>query len=127
MEATNNSTPSTKDAELDALWAQFEACEPVMTVEQVDEASMVMFGADAVRTVRAGLFMLTRSGRELMQTMHSDSEMVSVYSELAECVSDRAKRLRDAAEALDTAGTRLRLALCDAADTTANRHESGAA
>lgn len=118
MEATQESTP--QPDELDALWKQFEECQPVLTSEELEETSRMLFATKGVRTVRAGLVMLTKSGRELLDVMHGDPEMVGVFEELAECVKDRAERLRGVADALDTAGTRLSVALCDAGPRAAS-------
>jgi len=112
MEATLESTP--QPDEFDVLWKQFEDCPPVLTPEELEETSRMLFATEGVRTVKAGLVMLTKSGRELLDILHGDAEMVGVFEELAECVKDRAERLRFVAEILDTAQTRLALALCDA-------------
>lgn len=111
MKATPESTR--QPDELDDLWKQFEECQPLLTLDELDEASRMLFAADGVRTVRAGLAMLTKSGRELLEAMHSNPEMVGVFEELAECFKDRANRLRGVADALETAQTRLAVALCD--------------
>lgn len=118
MEATQESTP--QPDELDALWKQFEKCQPVLTSEELEETSRMLFATDGVRTVRAGLVMLTKSGRELLDVMHGDPEMVGVFEELAVCVKDRAQLLRGVADALETAETRLTLALCDAGSRAAS-------
>ena len=102
------------DAELSSLWQQFETCPALMTETELSEIDRMLFATEGRRTVRAGLLMLTQSGRELLDMMHGDPEMVSVYAELAECAKDRATRLRGIADALDTASTRLAMALCDA-------------
>ena len=112
MEATQESTPL--PGELDALWKQFEECPPLLTPEEMEETSRMLFAADGVRTVRAGLVMLTKSGRELLDVLHGDPEMAGAFGELAECIKDRADRLRGVAEALETAEMRLQLVLCDA-------------
>lgn len=118
MEATQESTP--QPDELDTLWKQFEECQPVLTSEELEETSRMLFATEGIRTVRAGLVMLTKSGRELLEVVHGDPEMVSVFEELVECVKDRAQRLRGVADALETAQTRLTLALCDAGPRTAS-------
>lgn len=112
MEATQESTAHADD--FDALWKQFEECQPVLTLDELEETSQMLFDADAVRTVRAGLAMLTKSGRELLGVMHSDPSLAGVFEELSDCIEDRVKRLRGVADALDGAQLRLRLALCDA-------------
>ena len=102
------------DAALKLLFKQFESCRALMTAAEVSKIEQVLFATDGRRTVRAGLFMLTRSGREMLDTMRGAPEMVSVYEELAACATDRAAKLRHIADALDTASARLALALCDA-------------
>jgi hypothetical protein len=111
MEAIHES--SRQPDGLDALWSQFEECQPLLTTEELEEVSRMLFATEGIRTVRAGLTMLTVSGRKLLEVMHGDTEMVGVYEELAECLKDRAARLRSVADSLDTAQARLRLALCD--------------
>ena len=59
MEATQESTAQPDD--LDALWTQFEECQPVLTSEELEETSRMLFATDGIRTVRAGLVMLTKS------------------------------------------------------------------
>lgn len=110
---TSRCTKPPTDFELDALWKQFEECQPMMTIEELEETSRMLFGAGGRRTVRAGLLMLTKSGRDLLKMMRNDSDMVSAFKDLAECAKDRAERMRGVAEALETAALRLGCALCD--------------
>ena len=117
--STSRATKPATDTELDALWQQFETSPALLTDDELSEIDEMMFATEGRRTVRAGLLMLTQSGRELLDKMRGDPEMVEVYSELAECAKDRATRLRGVADALDTASARLALALCDAPPTTA--------
>lgn len=112
MEATQESTPQRQ--ELDELWAQFNECHPLLTLEELEEISRILFATQGIRAIRAGLIMLTQSGREPLEKLHGDPEMVGVYREVAQVAKDRAERLRGVAEALDTARARLLMALCDA-------------
>ena len=102
------------NGELDTLWHQFETSHALPAHNELAQIGRTLCEAEGRRTVRTGLFMLTQSGRELLDRMHSDPELVDVHSELAECARDHATRLRGVADALEAASMRLKLALCDA-------------
>ena len=113
----DDTLPGAEAGELDALWSQFETSPALLSDDEFSEIDKMMFATEGRRTVRAGLLILTQSGRELLDKMRDAPEMVAAYSELAECAKDRATRLRGVAAALETASTRLRIALCDAPPT----------
>ena len=90
----------------DALWTAFLASPAQMTMHEMEEVSRMPFAVEGRRTVRAGLVILTKSGKELLNVMHGDAGMVEFFAELAECAKDRAARLHGVAEALDGAAIR---------------------
>lgn len=108
-----NST-AVSEGELDALWAAFLDAPALLSADKIDKVSRDLFGKDTVRTVRATLLMLTKSGAELLEVMHSDEQMPNVFRELIACGKDHAKHLREVAEVIEAATGRLNLALCDA-------------
>ena len=110
--ATQDCT-STTDAEMDELWSMFEASPAQMTEQDFSEMRRLMFGVEGKRTVSAGLFMLTKSGQDLLELMHQGPDMEEIYTELTECVTNRAALLREVADALDSSAARLSIALCD--------------
>ena len=85
-----------------------------MTEAEVSKIEEVLFSTDGRRTVRAGLFTLTRSGRRMLDDWHGEPEMVGTYKEMAKCATDRAAKLRGIADALDRASARLEFAWCGA-------------
>jgi hypothetical protein len=98
----------------DALWEQFKAAPAAVSDELIEQTSKALFGTEARLAIRAPLLMLTKTGQQLVDHVERDPEMVAVFRELMECAQERAKVLRAAAEMLDTAGFRLRIALCAA-------------
>lgn len=107
-------TPQTDIDKFNLLWEQFETCQPLMTEPERLEINDMLFSTEARRAVTVGLFMLTHTGRTLLDAVHSGPEMVSAFEELAECAQDRAAKFRVIADALDTLSTRLVMALSDA-------------
>jgi hypothetical protein len=105
--------PDHKAAELDALWQQFQHSAPVLTMPEVERASDVLLGTEGARAVRAGLAILTKSGAELLELVHRDADAPKVLAELSAVLDERVGILRAAADTLNTAHTRIALALCD--------------
>lgn len=98
----------------DALWEQFKSAPAAASDQLIALTSKALFGTEARRTIRAPLLMLTKTARELVDLVERDPEMVAVFREVMECAQERAAVLRAAAEMLDMAGSRLRIALCAA-------------
>jgi len=105
MDATHESTP--QPAQLDALLQRFEEFESVMPLRRAKKMSRALSAKGGDSTVRAGLSVLTKSGRELLEEMRADATMVGVLEELAQRIEDRVELLRSAADALEEADTRL--------------------
>ena len=117
---TSRTTKPVTSAELDSMGEEFEALPALMTATDLSEIDRMLDSAEGRITLRAGLLMLTQSGRELLDLMRGAPELVSAYAELAECAKGQARGLRGIADALDTASTRLALALCDSPQPAAS-------
>ncbi|MCQ9373276.1 hypothetical protein NMQ14_03325 [Methyloversatilis sp. XJ19-13] len=102
------------EADPDALWEQFKSTRASASYGLVELTSKALFGAEARRAIREPLLMLTKTEQELADLLERDPEMVAVFREMMGGAQKRATALRAAAEMLDMAGARLRVALCAA-------------
>ena len=120
-EATVNQTPSYLDtpedewseAQLDEFMENFEKLEPSLTDELIgviekDIGSNQPWGPWR----RAGLCVLTRSGKQLAEAIESDRTGALAMAAVMHSAKSYAEQLRRVADLMDTASTRLMVALC---------------
>jgi hypothetical protein len=119
MTTTNPADRAAHDDEEDAaLWAAFLASQAPFGLADAARADANLHGADARRTVRAALAIMTKSGAELAGSAEGDAggDWGAAMRNLADCAGAHARTLRCAAEVLESAALRLHLALCAAPD-----------
>lgn len=98
------------------LWSDFEASPAQIDAPTVEHIEHTFSGKG--RTRRAGLALLTMSGKELAEAVKDRDEAVTL-AEVAICAGEYRKWLVDFARLMETAHVRVSVALCNRDDMEA--------
>lgn len=110
----------------DALAEQLKRQPAQLTQEQMEgiEAAIHKAANDDGIVRRCGLATLARSGADLIQSITADREAAVALAEVERCTRSYASRLRNLADMMDSAATRLLIAGCYREDAEAIRREA---
>ena len=99
--------------ELEKFEQDFESMKPFLTHNVLGEIEQDMGSNQPWGPWRrVGLAFLTRSGEQLIESVESDRDSAVAMAAAVNGTKDYAERLRELAKLMDTASTRLRMALC---------------
>ena len=99
--------------ELENFEQDFESMKPFLTHNVLGEIEQDMGSNQPWGPWRrVGLAFLTRSGEQLIESVESDRDSAVAMAAAVNGTKDYAERLRELAKLMDTASTRLRMALC---------------
>ena len=105
------------DQELEKFEQDFECMKPFLTDDVLGEIEQDMGSNQPWGPWRrVGLAFLTRSGEQLIESVESDRDSAVAMAAAVNGTKDYAERLRELAKLMDTASTRLRMALCSRDD-----------
>jgi hypothetical protein len=100
------------EAFAEKLLSDFDAQPPQITDEQLDEINASFVGLDRRRTRHIALASLARSGAQLIKAVTDDREAAFAMA-IAECSIEKyVADLRQFADLMASAGTRIAVALC---------------
>ncbi len=99
--------------ELEKFEQDFESIKPFLTDDVLGEIEQDMGSNQPWGPWRrVGLAFLTRSGKQLIESVEGDRDGAVAMAAAVNGTGDYAERLRELAKLMDTASTRLRMALC---------------
>ena len=109
-----------QDAWADRFLRKFDKQGPVITGDDVNKIE-AHFRADSGNSQyrRMALIFLTKSGKDLVELAEGDLETGKMLADAAAGISRAAERHRKTAELLETAATRIEVAMCVREDVTA--------
>jgi hypothetical protein len=114
--------PRTQNDELDddafaeKLFRDFDAQPAQLTKEQVDKMEANFTGPSRQRSRRAALATLALSGKELTRNVTSERDSALALAVARVSIEEYASHLREFAEMMESAGTRIGVALCSRDD-----------
>jgi hypothetical protein len=124
--STNRATKSHDDAVADKFFHSFDTQPAPITSEQCDQIEADFLGLSKRRSRRAALGTLARSGSQLTETVADDRETAVAMARAAICISDYASNMREFADMMESASTRIKVALCVRPDMQALLKEAEA-
>ena len=104
------------DAFAKKLLRDFDAQPAQITNEQLDKIEADFLGLSKRRSRRSALLSLTMSGMELTKTVTGDREDALAWAVASTCIHEYASRLREFADLMERASTRIGVALCSRED-----------
>ena len=107
------------EAALEKLLRDFDAQPARITNEQLDKIEADFLGLSNRRSRRSALLSLTMSGMELIKTVTGDREDALAWAVASTCIHDYVSRLREFADMMEGASTRIGVALCSREDMQA--------